>query len=751
MSGDNTRLPILLKGENLVTPTDKPSGGSPKALPRTYEESKTILLSNISDVEKSIINTAKEYIAEEFVICTRMAKGFMAKSYSPEVMQKTGEMELVGARAYRIEENTNDVSKLYFYRTTMSGLRSWANVLKNDNFKDIKTLNEQIRSINKIDLLKAEEKIMGFDSVWNKGQVEIVLHPFNKSHNEVIDKAKKIIGNSIIKVKEYEDGPIFISALIDKNSLRDITNFNALRAVQPMRTINIPEIRGGREIKSPKPPVSNSRSIIKIGMFDGGVDDTIPLLEKYVTKYDPIITKADEKGIAHGSAVCGAILYGPLNNFDKDSLLHVPEICVESFRVLPLSDSTDIELYEVIDIIEDIVPKRRDIKIYNISLGPAGPILDDQICRFTYALDRLAYDNGVIFCVAVGNDGDLETPLNRIQAPSDMVNGIGIGAYTYNELNTKIHAYYSCIGEGREGCKVKPDVVAFGGCEKRPFQAVSITHNNLCLVSGTSFSSPVAAGMIGRLLVASADITPLMARSLLIHTAKHPNVINDRKLGYGFIKEDPNDILQCTQQSVTIFYNGSIEPKKYSKLPIAIPDLQDYNGNIDFLWTITTLTDPNGLDSDGYTNTGIEDTFHPSADIYNMNNKNLKPKKITVNITKELEKIEELKERGYKLSEFQKSKSPKSHKTEEERRLEFKWDTVTKKTIACRGSSLKEPCLVLHALDRYGTAEKPLIYSVAITVTASNYPGGLYDGIINKYRVLQPVTLRNINEIMVTI
>lgn len=114
-------------------------------------------------------------------------------------------------------------------------------------------------------------------------------------------------------------------------------------------------------------------------------------------------------------------------------------------------------MYSTIDIIERVVSERSDIKIYNVSFGPKGAILDDDINRFTYVCDKLSYDapDGInpLFCIAAGNDGNLEKPLNRIQSPADMVNGLGIGAYSISFLGDKYRSSYSCIGPGREGAK----------------------------------------------------------------------------------------------------------------------------------------------------------------------------------------------------------------------------------------------------------------------------------------------------------
>ncbi len=159
-------------------------------------------------------------------------------------------------------------------------------------------------------------------------------------------------------------------------------------------------------------------------------------------------------------------------------------------------------------------------------MGPAGAIVDDSISRFTYVLDKLTYDvdsdeTNPLFSIAVGNDGDFVYPLNRIQAPSDMVNGLAVGSYTYDTTAKKIRAPYSCIGEGREGGKIKPDILDFGGSFDHPFIVASNDTNQISGVAGTSFASPLAVHKIGSLMAQSQNISPHLGRALLIHTAEY--------------------------------------------------------------------------------------------------------------------------------------------------------------------------------------------------------------------------------------
>ncbi len=209
-------------------------------------------------------------------------------------------------------------------------------------------------------------------------------------------------------------------------------------------------------------------------MFDGGVDTSVPLLQGHVEedKLLEIQTPSRPEYVAHGTAVAGALLYGPLNGLTDEARLPAPPVYVVSIRALPTSNPKDLDLYESIDVIERTVPARKDIKVFNVSFGPRGPIREDSISRFTYVLDSLAVLHKVSFVVAVGNDGD-DPDYNRIQPPSDVVHGLGVGAYT-NVKDKPVHASYSCHGPGRECGKIKPDISALGGSADYPVHLVSV-------------------------------------------------------------------------------------------------------------------------------------------------------------------------------------------------------------------------------------------------------------------------------------
>jgi len=513
-------------------------------------------------------------------------------------------------------------------------------------------------------------------------------------------------------------------------------------------------------IESPLLPQSNKKSSIVVGVFDGGVDSSHSLLVGYVKDNSSVTTPPDADYVEHGSSVCGTVLHGNLAGKTKADMLPVPHTSIESYRVLPQSDLTDFELYEAIDAIEATVNSRMDIKLYNLSLGPDGAIIDDSISRFTYVLDKLTYDPqdddvNPLFCVACGNDGDLASPLNRIQSPADMVNGIGVGAYTYHTDGSKIRTSYSCIGSGREGAKVKPDVLEFGGSPDRPFIVIGPQSNSLVGTCGTSFATPLVTHKIGKLMAQSENITPHLGRTLIVHHADVDDQLSREEQGYGYSKESIDDTLTCLDKFVTVLYSGKLVPSETVHLPIFAPRINDVKGMVNISWTITTIVAPYANDPDAYTNNCIADTFIPHAMTYNFSKRNsagkvVKVKKLNLLKNEDVAQVQDLLNQGYVQSTFPVSKSSKHSWNESDLRAsELKWDTVIRKNIRMRGSSLINPALTLQAIDRNGFNASHIKYHVAVSIDAPKYVGSLYDAVLQTYQNLAPIELRNINRIMV--
>ncbi|MDV3433427.1 S8 family peptidase [Paenibacillus larvae] len=666
-------LPILGNGEQMIEPIKKKMRGGEKPYPRSYDEAKNRIKRQLEEIQGHIKEIPEENRMDEIVLTLRLNEDFLAKTYIPDTFFKKTRFENIGSRRWVFEKDSKmKYSKMHFVKVDQESLSSLQQILDSTGNALTKSFKNDIRKIEEFSLLRNDEIIQGFDDDWMEGTVEFVLHPYGHENEEMIEKFKRnlislgVKGNTI-KLKTYDGGPTFVSALVNRKVINNIANFNPLRTVHPLKINFFPELRGSfTDHNLLLPPLGENISQIKVGVFDGGINPTHPFLAKFSKENKAVSSNATKEGIKHGTAVAGVVLYGDLNQYEANSHLDDPVLFVESFRVLPLSDPKDFDLYEAIEFIEQVVPNRHDIDVYNLSFGPTGPIFDDEISRFTYALDTLAWNYQKLFVVAVGNDGEAPSPYNRVQAPADLVNGLGVGAYTFNyDTAERIRASYSCIGDGREGCKVKPDVCAFGGDSRYPIHLINSSDSKEKLLSaGTSYSAPIISSKAAEILGRCSRFTPLVARALLIHTAQNPNRV-DNSIGYGIIDQSVDEILKCDKNHVNIIYTNSMNPTGMAKLPIPLPLNSSITSNVNFSWTIATLSKANALHVEDYTESTIEDTFYPHDKKYNFTKKDCKIE--TFHIVEDKDKIQEFLSNGYQQSLLPKSADTTKYKTESEK------------------------------------------------------------------------------------
>ena len=768
---------ILGNGEKYVQDESKPLPGRPPELPRSYSEARDLVKREVAAALQTVAALPREKRRRnEAVLCLRLHPDMMAKSYDPKgLFTLVGELENVGSRNYRVgtdtvaqtsrirkqlENRVREVTgRIVFVRSTDAGFRRLLRALDAPESTVPSVFRDDVRKVEKFDLLTPDEQVLGFGPDWKHGRVEIILHPTLCSDEEQLHFLKTLFNNLHVqagayRVATYPGGPTFISCKLNRAALQAISGANPLRAAHPMEFGGFENLRSAPTFPAPPPPNSATRSTIKVGMFDGGIDPNHPHLKDHAEQDDSlsITTPAKPEFMEHGNAVAGAILYGPFNDRDSKTPLPAPSVSVVSFRVLPTSNPDDIDLYEAVDVIEAAVPARPDIKVFNVSLGPRGPILDDTISRFTYALDSLATTHKVTFAVAVGNDGEAGGDMDRVQAPSDLVNGLGVGAFTYR-AGQPVHAPYSCKGPGRECGKIKPDLAAFGGCDQQPIHLLSSTHGLKVLSAGTSFASPLVASLNGQLAATVERGTALLSRALLIHTAAHPSDAPDHLLGHGVVRPSLDHVVRCQDHEVTIVFQGDILPKKMIRLPILIPAGFSLTGNVRVSWTVAALpsTDPNHPSD--YTSCCIEDTFYPNSQVFSFTKLDRSGRNLTkrLHLVDDADGVRDLTADGWKRSKFPSTESGNKYPTEQESRsLDYKWETIVRRHVSKRATSLHEPFLVLHAISRHGVTSR-VDYAAIVTISAPKSSGDLYDAVLRRFTALQPIRLRAQNELRVQI
>lgn len=754
--------PIIGNGQYYIEPLIKKTFRRDPVFPHEYAEAKARLSADIEKIQDAF-SDSEEIFVDQKIVCVRLEPKFEAKSYTPNSLIADSDMKLVGGRRYTIDSEEATKGKLYFMRASNNDLEKLKSKLTSGKKDHVKKWQNQICTIKSIDLLRPDEKVLGFDDSWLAGTVEVVIHPLGADRDEAIEGFFNATGiqKEKAEVRSYDDGLTFVCTYMDKVMVDKAKKYNPLRSVKPISDDWDDSFRMSAMVApAPKLPLKLFKSDIKIGIFDGGIQEGMKLLEPFVTNYDMVEEKPTVKGLDHGAGVCGAVLYGNLAGKTAMDEVENPVVSVESFRVFPAKKTgnaeADMQMYTTIDIIEEVVCTREDIKLYGLSFGPRGAILDDEINRFTYVCDKLTYDVdegevNPLFCIAVGNDGILDNPFNRIQSPSDMVNGIAIGAYSVNMLNDKYRAPYSCVGPGREGAKIKPDLLEFGGTQDRPFIAAK-SGNQIEGVCGTSYSAPVVAGKIGRLMAASDQIVPHLGRALLIHHAEADGLENNPESGFGFCPENVEELLNCSDNRVTIFYEGEITSSASVRLPVFMPKINTIRGNAYVKWTICTVVNPNLNDTDAYTNNCIEDTFYPNEMKFAFRKSGKATKNLNLLKQEDVEIAKMLISQGYTKSDLPVSKPAKKNFREADlRNSDFKWDTIIRKDVSMRCSSLTNPFLSLHAIGRDEYEHEKIKYFVVITVDVPNFKGSLYDNILHTYPNLTPISIQNVNRVMTQI
>lgn len=147
---------------------------------------------------------------------------------------------------------------------------------------------------------------------------------------------------------------------------------------------------------------------------------------------------------------------------------------------------------------------------------------DDMVGNKTFASRgaNMAFNKGIVVVISAGNSGATAEP--HIATPADALGALTIGAVN----SAEVYASFSSIGPSFDG-RVKPDV-----CAKGLQATLSNTTGGIVTASGTSFSSPIMAGMVATFWSAVPTLTAQQVVDFVRQSADNYSAPTNQK-GYG--------------------------------------------------------------------------------------------------------------------------------------------------------------------------------------------------------------------------
>lgn len=727
-------------GERLTASIEPPKIKPTKSHPYTIEDAISRLSTPLEETVGSLLQLPELACPDGQVVTpVTIHPSYLSKSYFPEALLRAYDLRSVGSRPAKIspEKITQKKAKESYLTTTLfiagkkTNFENWSSniIFMRDGEVDLSTLDEidikwleDFRKIEDIHPFHTGERIKkSKEAHSNERLYEVAIHCSDaKEDSFILDSflhyAKKVQVDVDVDRRIFAQGLCFLPVEATKKEIALLEKFAFLRVIRRMPIVGVRKTRrrARKQVEYELPKVAASDLSIRTAIFDGGLPENSHLLPW--VNYKDLVGhgEPDEEDLSHGEAVTSAFLFGPI---ESGKPVQPPFSNVDHYKVYDQQLDVDENLFDVLDRVTSVL-KQKEYDFINLSLGPHLPIEDDEVHAWTATFDQLLSNGKTLASFAVGNDGDLDRDSGnaRIQVPSDCVNGLAVGASDSTSPGQWRRADYSSIGPGRAPGFIKPDLIAFGGCEKEPFFVVDSRISPKAQGElGTSFSSPLALRVSSGLRSTLGNrLIPLGCKTLLIHhtdNGNHP--VAD--VGWGRISNDVETFLTSDDSTAKIIYQGTLEPSKYVRA--RIPMISGLAGMVTVKATFCFSCEINSQEPSNYTNSGLVITFRP--DINNAD------------VTQPF------------------FSSAKLFPSESDLRNDaHKWEPVLHNSVRKQGVNFNDPVFDIHYVARDGaskaTSAKSIPYSLVITVHAPKEPN-LYNKIAQKYRtqleIMQPVAI----------
>lgn len=305
----------------------------------------------------------------------------------------------------------------------------------------------------------------------------------------------------------------------------------------------------------------------KIAVVDSGVSKDNQYLSPWIEDVDNYVVESNQNNY-HGNFIAGLINYGHLLN---TNLENVVDSGVKILDVIIIPDKNKEKIREddlIASLEQSLEVYAPEYKVWNLSLA-SKRVCSGYISEFTAAIDELQERFNVIFVIAAGNV--TSRAIDRITSPADSIRGVTVGSIAIDVSNDShlqkgMRVEYSRKGPGI-GLSIKPDVVHYSGNPtKSPIYSVNQDGRKVGDF-GTSFSTPLVSAILGEYFhVFPHNMTPLLAKTLLIHSGENPTLGNrinkietHYEYGYGIPKRI-TDVLNGNEHEITLIFEGELDP-----------------------------------------------------------------------------------------------------------------------------------------------------------------------------------------------
>ncbi|MGO4785177.1 S8 family peptidase [Cryobacterium sp. W22_MBD10_FK3] len=748
--------PLLGRGEALrIAVTTPPSGGGDKFVPQTAEEARVLLSPQLSLARDKALALPTNLRGNRLYIEARLLPNYIAASSFPtSLLSQVGAVP-VGSRADKTWYETKTKKKQAGTRRLIlsieeAGLEALSALMATGgSSKSERQAFDEIKKFDAISISTPPQNLIETDAaLW-----EAVLHPEIQTSGEMVRSSADLLEKWFALVESLGGavrrdyvrvvgGLTFTAVELPPHQAGAAVQFNPLRVMRPMPGIRPrPNLRTRSMQKLlPVTFVPHLPELPRVAVFDGGIPGTSPLFP--AGSIDLTTEAPGTEELKHGTGVTGAAMYGLAQ--PGTTAAH-PPLHVDSYRVFP-APAGDPDGYWILDRIAETV-RLGAHRIVNLSLGPALAVEDDQEPNlWTSTLDQLAWEHDVLFVVAAGNDGDQDRSLglNRVQVPADMANGLSVGSCDTSNLTERwVRAPYSSMGPGRQGSRVQPIGLQFGGVSGKEFPLLR-ADGTFDSAIGTSFSAPLATYALSDLAAGITDASPSVLRAFAVHFTErhrfHKKFRNE--VGYGRLPISFRPYLECGPDKVHVLYSDEVA--RHELLGYQVPLPTAHSDNLEVRVTLAYASPVDPTEPSEYTQASVEISFRPHEHLYSF-----RPPKGSGEKSRTLDQRTPealgLISAGWKSGQEPVTRGlgtsgpiPESHL-----RDDGKWETVRHARISLPKGSTFNPRLEVSYLARNSgmldNSPKALPFALLVSIVDKDEKGNLYDEVRAQYTALRPM------------